>query len=128
MVLLDTCALIWLVGDPTRFSRSAHLAISNAAGAVFVSAISAWEIATKSSLGKLELPKPADRWYAEVLEHHGLEEIPISGAIAIASTSLPRLHNDPADRLLIATAIEHGLTLVTPDKHISQYTQVQTIW
>lgn len=82
----------------------------------------------KSSLGKLRLPSPADQWYAEVLEHHGLEEIPVSGSIAIASARLPRLHTDPADRLLVATAIEEGLALITPDWHISQYDRVRVLW
>src|SRR4051794_3135270 len=113
-VLLDTCTLLWLVSQPAQLSEPAREAISASAGAIFVSAISAWEIAIKSASGKLGLPKAAGQWYAEVLEHHGLDEIPISGSIAITSASLPRLHNDPADRLLIATAREQGLVLVTP--------------
>jgi len=116
------------VGRPTQLSDAAREAISASAGAIFVSAISAWEVAIKTSSGKLGLPKPPERWYPEALEHHGLEEIPVSGAIAIASASLPRLHNDPADRLLIATALEKGLALITPDRRISQYPNVRTVW
>ena len=128
MVLLDTCTLLWLAGDPSRLSVAARNLIADNAGAVFVSPISAWEIAIKSGAGKLSLPKPAATWYAEVLQHHGLQEIPISGSIATASATLPRLHNDPADRFLIATALEKGLSLITPDHHIAEYPLVRVVW
>jgi PIN domain nuclease of toxin-antitoxin system len=128
MVLLDTCVLIWLVGAPSQLSLAATKAITEAAGAVCVSAISAWEIAVKSKSGKLVLPKPVDAWYSEVMEHHGLIELPITGRIAMSSAALPPHYNDPADRLLIATAVEQDLSLITPDLHISQYAEVRSIW
>ncbi len=127
-ILLDTCTLLWLVSAPAHLSESARRAISAGAGSVFVSAISAWEIGIKSGSGKLLLPQPAPTWFAGVLQHHGLEEVPVNGSTAIASTLLPRLHNDPADRLIIATALEMDLTLVTPDKHIAQYPMARVLW
>lgn len=128
MVLLDTCTMLWLVGQPGQLSDPARQAISASAGAVFVSAISAWEIALKHRSDKLGLPMSPEEWYAGAMEHHGLSEIPISGRIAIVSACLPRLHSDPADRLLVATALERGVPLITPDRHISQYPDVRVVW
>lgn len=128
MVLLDTCTLLWLTGDQAKLSDVAREAILANAGGVCVSAISAWEITLKVSAGKLLIPLPPQEWYPAVLQHHGLLEIPVSGAIAIASALLPRIHTDPADRLLIATAIQEQIPLLTPDGHISAYGQVRVVW
>ena len=119
-MLLDTCALIWLATGGGQLSAKARQAIDEAA-AVYVSAISAFEIACAAARGRLELPCDAERWYVEVLYQHSLTEILLSGKIAIASAKLPMVHKDPCDRFIIATARLENLTIVTADRIFRKY-------
>ena len=119
-MLLDTCALIWLAMGGGQLSAKAKQAINEAA-AVYVSSISAFEIAHASARGCLELPCDAQRWYLEVLDKHSLTEVLLSGKIAIASTKLPMVHKDPCDRFIIATAQLESLSVVTTDRIFRKY-------
>jgi len=119
-MLLDTCALIWLAMGGGQLSAKAKQAINEAA-AVYVSSISAFEIAYASARGRLELPCDAERWYFEVLDKHSLTEVLVSGKIAIASTKLPMVHKDPCDRFIIATAQLESLSVVTADRIFRKY-------
>ena len=119
-MLLDTCALIWLAMGGGRVSKKARQAIDEAA-AVYVSSISAFEIAYASEKGRLDLPCDPERWYFEVLEQHNLNEVLLSGKIAIASTKLPMVHTDPCDRFIIATAQLENLPIVTADRKFLKY-------
>ena len=128
MLLLDTCALLWLGADQDRLSGKAREALEESAGSLFVSAISAFEIAHKHRSGKLELPLEPAEWYAEALETHGLAEIPITGAIASRAVDLPPIHRDPCDRFLIATAQLNHFAVVTADETIPRYPDVKVVW
>jgi len=128
MILLDTCALLWLAIEPDRLSEAAREGLAAAGEFVWVSSISAWEIGWKHRCGKLELSLAPDAWWLRALEQHALKELPISAAIALRSATLPSLHRDPADRFLIATAQEHNLVLLTPDPAIQQYPGLRTRW
>jgi|SRR6185295_1900555 len=128
MLLLDTCALLWLVGDQGRLSRAARDRIQAKRGDLFVSAISAFEVGVKYQKGKLELPVEPGAWFESALRLHGVRELPINGSIAASSTTLPALHSDPCDRLIVATAMLHGMTILTPDPLISAYPGVETAW
>jgi PIN domain nuclease of toxin-antitoxin system len=128
VILLDTCVLLWLAADPSRLSKLALDQLSEHRGRLFVSAISAFEIGIKHRKGKLELPMPPDDWYEEALEFHGLAEIPVSGRIASRSTLLPSLHSDPCDRILVATAQQHGVAILTPDPLIQAYPEIRWLW
>ena len=119
-MLLDTCALIWLAMGGGSLSERAKQAIEEAT-AVYVSSISAFEIAYAAARGRLELPCDAERWYFEVLENHRLTEVLLSGKIAIASTKLPMVHKDPCDRFIIATAQLESLSVVTADRIFRKY-------
>ncbi len=119
-MLLNTCALIWLAMGGGRLSERAKQEIEEAT-AVYVSSISAFEIAYASSRGRLELPCDSERWYYEVLNEHDLTEILLSGKIAIASTRLPMIHKDPCDRFIIATAKSESLSVVTGDRMFRKY-------
>ena len=119
-MLLDTCALIWLAMGGGRLSERAKQAVEEAT-AVYVSSISAFEIAYASARGRLELPCDAERWYYEVLDKHSLTEILLSGKIAIASTKLPMVHKDPCDRFIIATARLEKLPIITADRMFRNY-------
>ncbi len=128
MVLLDTCTLLWLAAEQSQLSPAAREAIARNAGRLFVSAISAFEIGIKHAKGRLSLPVEADAWFAQVLDFHGLREIPVSGRIAARSTALPPLHADPCDRLIVATALLHDFVIVTPDPLVRSYPGVVTDW
>jgi PIN domain nuclease of toxin-antitoxin system len=113
-MILDTCGLIWLATGSKELSVQAREAISRA-DIVYVSTISAFEIGLKYARGELDLPCDPERWYLDVLSHHGLTEIPLDGRVAVASTKLPLLHRDPCDRFIIATAKLLHLPVVTGD-------------
>jgi PIN domain nuclease of toxin-antitoxin system len=119
-MILDTCALLWLASGDKRISRSVLKEI-NAAAAVYVSAISGFEIAIKIAKGKLKLPRPPQEWFEKAAEHHGLAILPLELNVCITAAQLPPLHNDPCDRFIIAAAKLHGLTVVTSDDQFEKY-------
>lgn len=128
VILLDTCALLWLAADQDKLSVPARNAIREYAGRLFVSSISAFAIEIKARTGKLELPMAAGTWFEKALRYHGLAGVPVNAAIACRSAGLPPLHNDPCDRIIIATALEHGMSIVTCDALIAQYEGVKVLW
>jgi PIN domain nuclease of toxin-antitoxin system len=126
--LLDTCALLWLTDDPRQLSQAVRAAISTADAAVYASPVSAWELGIKVAKKKLTLPKLVSEWFPEVCRRYALIEIPVTGLLAGRSTELPPIHADPFDRLLVATALQFHLTLLTPDSRVPQYPNLQTLW
>lgn len=116
MILLDTHVLIWAdFGAPDLGERAlATLAEASAAGTVAVSAISFWEAAMLAAKGRIALPVAPQQWRRALLET-GLIELPVSGDIGIEATEFAGLHPDPADRLICATALHAGATLLTAD-------------
>ena len=123
MILLDTCALVWIVGgDPLEPSAKRLIRQSVTAGELFLSPITAWEIGVLARKGRLELAIPAERYVARAFSRSGFRTAPMTPGIAVRSSQLPgNFQNDPADRILLSTAIELGLTLVTRDKPILEY-------
>ena len=128
MILLDTCALLWLVMEPERLSVRARALLSSQRDSLAVSAISAFEIAIKARKNRLDLKLPADEWWHTALAHHGIASIPVSAEIALASVALPPHHNDPADRIIIATAETHNAPVVTSDGGFAAYRSVRVEW
>ena len=128
MILLDTCVLLWLVSDLEQLSEKAITTISKNKESIYVSAISAFEIAIKVEKKKLKLPKKAQEWFDLALRLHGIKELSITSDILIKSVQLQQHHADPADRIIIATASQHRLTLITPDEHIKKYHGVDVVW
>lgn len=128
MILLDTCVLLWLASDQKKLSVNAKKAIEQHAESLFVSAITAFEIALKVRNNKLKLQLPAMDWFSEALDFHGIHELPVTSSIAISSVQLPSLHNDPCDRMIIATAQMNAMKILTPDDLISQYKHTEVIW
>jgi len=120
VIILDTCALLWLAGDPSALSEQT-LARLDEEPIVAVSAISAFEIALKWFARKLELPVPPREWWDGVVAHHHLEILPVDAAVAIRATELPPIHRDPADRFIIATAKLCGAPVVTSDERFGEY-------
>lgn len=128
MLLLDTCALLWLTSDQAKLSPAARQALSAQAGQLYVSSVSGFEIAQKAAKGKLLLPQSPAEWMTLALRLHGLKTLALDMGSAVAAGALPTLHADPFDRLLIASALARRLTLLTPDPLIRQYPGLSTLW
>ncbi len=119
-LLLDTCALLWLAEGNKRLSERARKRIS-LAPAVFVCAISGWEIALKASQGKLTLPMPAGEWLDAVLAHHDLSVARLDLSVCVRAIELPPIHRDPCDRFIIAMALTKHWPVVTADLVFQDY-------
>jgi PIN domain nuclease of toxin-antitoxin system len=128
MTLLDTCALIWLNTDRKAFSPDAGKWLDRHADSLAISPVSLMEIGMKSRKGMLELPCPLARWYEMMTELYSLNEIPVSASIAMAASDLPEIHKDPFDRIIIATAIECKMPVVTADAKFKEYPKLKVIW
>jgi PIN domain nuclease of toxin-antitoxin system len=115
-LLLDTHVFLWWCQDDRRLKRPARRAIQDA-GAVFVSAVSAWEVGLKVALGKLRIPGP----FSAAVSASSFDELPIGFAHAAAASSLPMHHTDPFDRMLVAQCQVESLTLVTHDRQLQAY-------
>ena len=128
MYLLDTCVLLWLADDQGSLSHAAHQAIKEGAGNLFVSSISGFEIAVKSERGAFVLPLPAYEWISLALLHHGIAEVPVTCDIGCRAAALPKIHRDPCDRIIVATALKHDMTIVTRDATLGAYPGVRVCW
>lgn len=123
-LLLDTHALVWLLSANPRLGPLARKAIQHAADndALYLSAISSWEIAVLVSKGRLILERDVGEWIDTALALPGIRLEPLSPAVAVASTRLEgEIHADPADRIIAATARHLGATLVTADGLLLNY-------
>ncbi len=112
---------LWWIAEPERLNRRAVRAIESPGARAFLSAASAWEVAIKVSLGKLELPEPPELFIPRRMARDRVEELPVTHRHALAIASLPPLHRDPFDRLLVAQARSERLTLVTADENVLRY-------
>jgi PIN domain nuclease of toxin-antitoxin system len=128
-LLLDTHVLLWLDNGDRRLSERSRGAIEQArgeGGRIFLSAINVWEIAMLVAKGAIELDLAVDRWVERVLDQSGLEAVPLDHVAASRACALHHLeHGDPADRLLIATAIGLGCPLVTYDDRIRRFARTR---
>ncbi len=116
-LLLDTHVLIWALEENERLGRSLTDTITDCRNDVFVSVVSAWEIAIKRSTGKIQSPDNL----AGAVEGLGFAQLPVTFYHAEQAGSLPLIHRDPFDRMLIARAQAEGLVLVTNDAKIGRY-------
>ncbi len=131
MIVLDTHAWIWFISKPEVLSKRARKAVSAAVEekSVLISSISAWEVALLVIKKRLTLSLDVTDWIAKSEGLPFIQFIEISNSIALKSVNLPQpLHPDPADRIIIATALSAGAPLVTKDKKLLNYPHVKTIW
>lgn len=131
MIVLDTHAWIWWASDPGHLSLPARQAIDESveSGEILVSSISAWEVALLVHKGRLELTLSVRDWIARSERLPFVTFVTVDNAIGIKSVALPgQFHDDPADRIIVATAIVSAAPLVTRDERILGYPHVETIW
>lgn len=119
-LLLDTCALLWLVAGDKSLSPATLDAIERAS-IVYVCPISAWEISLKCSRKALKLPSPPLQWFTQSIKHHNLIVSALDLDILVGANALPWHHNDPADRFIIATALRERAAIVTTDTRFAAY-------
>ena len=119
MLLLDTDILIWLDEGSHRLGANALQTVNKALAErqLAVASISFWEVAMLVEKGKIDIQIELDVWRFELLQT-GLQEIPLQGSTALRAGRLQAFHGDPADRMIVATAIENAATLVTADRKI----------
>jgi len=119
--LLDTCTLVWLCSDPKRLPPTARKLLATEGAELLLSDASVLELTFKWLSGKIGLPTPPRSWVEEQIASWRLRLVPLSRAVIYRSAELPRIHGDPFDRLLVATALEQAATIVTPDEWIRRY-------
>jgi PIN domain nuclease of toxin-antitoxin system len=119
-VLLDTHVFLWANVDPARLGATRSL-LEDPGTERVVSAASSWEIAIKVGLGRLQVPEPVATWVPSRIHAIAGEALPISHAHVLGVASLPTLHRDPFDRLLVAQAQALGIPIVTADEAIAAY-------
>jgi PIN domain nuclease of toxin-antitoxin system len=127
-LLLDTHTWIWAQETPEKFGRRAAALVQDAANSLFVSAMTAMEIARLVFLHRIQLAEPASAWVADSIRSLAAQSLDVTAHIAAEAYELPgKFHKDPADRVLVATARLHNLTLVTSDDLILRYPHVKTL-
>ena len=119
-LLLDTQILLWAAGQPERLSAAARKLLRNERNELLFSAASLWEIAIKKSLGRDDF-RVEPRLLRRGLLDNGYAELPVTSQHAVSIDSLPPLHKDPFDRLLLAQATSEGITLLTGDAQLARY-------
>ena len=118
---MDTNALLWWLADSDRLAQAAREVLSSPDNVVYVSAVTAWEIAIKVAIGRLPVPPNVASWLPRQMEINRLAPLPITIGHAALVETLPPHHRDPFDRLLIAQARAGGLTLMSGDSVFSRY-------
>lgn len=126
-LLLDTHCWLWLVAEPEKLRRDIVEMVIAESNEVYVSAVTAWEIAIKHALGKLSLPAAPTEYVPQRMSMLGHLPLPIEQRHALHVGDLPLHHRDPFDRMLVAQAQIEGMHLVTADRLVAAY-DVPILW
>lgn len=120
-LLLDTHVFLWYISADSQLPAAYRAAIQMPTNEVYLSVASVWEAVVKYALGKLPLPEPAAVYIPRERESHRIASLPIEEEALLHLASLPPLHRDPFDRILIAKSLQHQLTLLTVDHAVLAY-------
>jgi PIN domain nuclease of toxin-antitoxin system len=120
-ILLDTHIFLWYISGNKRLDSKHRDLISDEKNDVFLSAISIWECCIKQQIGKLEFPSEAAHYLSEKRELHQILALPVDEGCLSHLSSLPVLHKDPFDRILICQSISNKMKLITKDQLLKQY-------
>ncbi len=126
-ILLDTQAFLWMLSGAADFSSKARKLVADPDNELFLSLASVWEIAIKSSIGKLKIAEPIATFIPAQMQANGIEQLDISFRHVARVAVLPFHHRDPFDRLLVCQAVEEGLVLLSADAVFDRY-KVPRIW
>ena len=120
-LLLDTHALLWWLQSSDRLGPLAIAALAEPRNTAWVSAVTAWEIAIKTGLGRLDMDEPPELCLPRAIAESGFRELPVTLSHALSVRTLPPHHGDPFDRLLIAQALAEDMHVVTVDSAFAAY-------
>lgn len=120
-LLLDTCTFLWLISDDDNLSTKARNLFQMPENEVFLSAVSFWEISVKYQIGKLPLPEHPKLYIPRKRDQHQIDSLSLYEDAVQHLSSLPDIHRDPFDRMLICQAIQNDMVLLTPDPLIHKY-------
>ncbi len=123
-LLLDTHIFLWFISGDARLDPRIHRAVGDPANAVFLSVASLWEAIIKYQLGKLPLPQPPESYLPTQRERHRIASLPVDELSVAHVATLPNLHRDPFDRLLLGQSLRYNLTFATVDAAIRAYKDV----
>jgi len=126
LVVLDTHAAVWWTGEPSRLGRVAQARLS-AEDQLGIPAIVFWEVALLVRKRKLDLGMPVSEWMRAVQTVPRVQALPLTAEIAVQADEL-EMHADPADRFIVATAVQHGAPLVSKDRLMRSLRFIETIW
>ena len=126
-ILLDTHTFLWWITSDQRLSQRSIELISDGSNELLFSTASGWEIAIKAGLGRLDMPDPLDRFVTEHLFRNHISVLSVQLSHALHVYTLPQLHRDPFDRLLVAQAQVERLPLLSSDKRLAEY-DVDVLW
>ena len=126
-ILLDTHAFLWWNMDAPQLSQKAKEMIASSKTEIYISAASTWEIAIKCQKGKLILPEPPEKYVISRISYYGFDILPIHISHTVKTYSLPLIHADPFDRILIAQCMLENMDMISADEYIRQY-EVNVIW
>jgi len=127
-LLLDTQCWLWWFAQPERLNEEALTNIADETNELWFSVASIWEIGIKVAIGKLPLPEPPDSYISSRMSKLGVKSLEITASHALRAAALPLHHRDPFDRMLIAQAQLEGMTLVSADTTLRQYSDVSILW
>lgn len=125
--LLDTHVFLWLAVEPEKLSPVVRKTVEQGSCELLLSAASGWEIALLWKLGRIELPEPPSAFVPSAMQALRITPLPIGFTTTIAAATLPLIHRDPFDRILIAETMKNNLTILTKDQTIPQY-GVSILW
>ena len=120
-ILLDTHIFLWFISDNSRLSPNVQSVIQDTKNTVYLSAVSIWEVIVKYQLGKLQLPESPEIYLPKQRDRHQISSLPLDEGSVAQLASLPSLHRDPFDRMLICQALQNNLTMATEDKAVKAY-------
>lgn len=120
-LLLDTHVFLWYISGDSKLPASTRDAIRDRGNAAYLSVVSVWEAIVKHRLGKLPLPEPAEQYQPAQRERHEISSLQLDEPSVAQLRSLPSLHRDPFDRMLVCQALQHGLVIATADDAVRAY-------
>ena len=126
-LLLDTHVWLWSQLEPERLSARARDAVTDPASMLALSPVSVWETLLLADRGRVDLAPDPWRWIRTALATRAMREFPVTHEVALRSRSVRLPHDDPADRFIAATAMVHGLTLVTADRTILECPDIRVL-
>ena len=126
--LLDTHTALWWADDNSKLGANARRALENPSSEIYLSAVSVWEVSIKCGQGKLSLPHKPLEFFNALVNNNNFKVLPISISHSAEVFDLPKLHNDPFDRLLVAQAKIERLILLSNDKQLAGYKSIKLLW